>query len=172
MLRKVFLEPLRPEHEAELLAAVERSRTLHAAWVQPPSSHEAFADYIAARSSLRTAVRTEAGDLAAVINVNEIVLGTFRSAYLGFYALVPHEGHGYVRAGLLRIIDAAFAGEGLHRLEANVQPTNERSLRLVRSLGLREEGFSPRYLNIAGAWRDHVRFAITVEEWPGRARDG
>ncbi len=59
----------------------------------------------------------------------------------------------------------AFSTHALHRLEANIQPENERSQALVRSLGFRLEGHSPRYLEINGVWRDHNRFAITSEEF-------
>jgi ribosomal-protein-alanine N-acetyltransferase len=70
-----------------------------------------------------------------------------------------------MRSGLVRLIAIAFEDHGLHRLEANIQPANERSQALVKSLGFRLEGYSPRYLFIDGAWRDHDRFAITREEW-------
>jgi hypothetical protein len=58
----------------------------------------------------------------------------------------------------------------LHRLEANVQPGNAASIRLLQRLGFRREGYSPRYLRICGRWRDHERWAILADERPGRGR--
>lgn len=70
-----------------------------------------------------------------------------------------------MRAGLESVIRLAFREYGLHRLEANIQPENRRSIELVQSLGFGLEGYSPRYLKIAGRWRDHERYALTTEEW-------
>lgn len=110
-------------------------------------------------------VLTESSELAGVININEIVRGSFCSGYLGYYALVPHNGCGYMKRGLQAVLRQAFRTLGLHRLEANIQPDNEASRRLVQRLGFRLEGFSPRYLKIAGRWRDHERWALTSEDW-------
>ena len=110
-------------------------------------------------------VVTEKNALAGAITVSEIVWGMFRSGYLGYYALVPYDGQGYMKRGLRAVITEAFVTHGLHRLEANIQPDNLRSIGLVKSLGFRKEGYSLRYLKIAGRWRDHERWAITKEEW-------
>ena len=71
---------------------------------------------------------------------------------------------GYMAEGLGLALRRAFTDLGLHRLEANIQPVNDRSIALVRSAGFRLEGYSPRFLKIAGRWRDHERWAITVED--------
>jgi ribosomal-protein-alanine N-acetyltransferase len=162
------LESPYPERQAEFLAAVKRSRTLHHPWVQAPQTPQAFQQYLRRVDSPMHAaywVCTVEGELAGVINISEIVRGNFRSAYLGYYAFVPHHNKGHMTEGLRAVVSRAFRQLRLHRLEANIQPANEASRRLVQRLGFRCEGLSPRYLKIAGRWRDHERWAITLEEW-------
>ena len=113
----------------------------------------------------RFVVLRESGDLVGVINVSEIVRGPFRSAYLGYYAFAPHAGHGYMTEALTLALSWAFRGLRLHRVEANIQPGNQASRALVRGLGFRREGFSRRYLKVAGRWRDHERWALVAEDW-------
>ena len=152
----------------EFLAAVRRSRRLHGSWVEPPGDDMAFAAYL---HRLRQAnahgflVRTnDDGSLVGAVMISQIVLGPFRSGYLGYYAFEPHAARGLMREGLDLTVRYAFRSLGLHRLEANVQPGNAASIALVRRCGFRLEGLSPRYLNVAGRWRDHERWAITVED--------
>jgi ribosomal-protein-alanine N-acetyltransferase len=169
--RVVLREPRARDAEA-FLEAVRRSRSLHRPWVYPPRDRETFDAW---RLRVRRAshagfllCRADDGALAGVANLNEIVRGGLQSAYLGFYAFVPHAGAGYMAAGLQALLGRAFGEMGLHRVEANVQPRNARSLLLVERLGFRREGFSPRYLKIGGRWRDHVRLALLAEEWRAR----
>lgn len=169
----ILVEPSRKRRD-EFLAAVRRSKKLHGRWASPPGTVEKFDAYLKhlrKETTLGYWVCTETGELAGVININEIVRGLFCSGYLGYYAFAPHAGHGYMRKGLSAVLSEAFGRQRLHRLEANIQPDNEASRRLVQNLGFRLEGFSPRYLKIAGRWRDHERWAITAEEWRSRKVD-
>jgi len=161
------VEPSRKWRD-EFLAAVRRSRKLHGRWASAPGTVEKFDEYLKRlrkETHLGYWVCTERGELAGVFNINEIVRGLFCSGYLGYYAFAPHHRHGYMKQGLGAVLSEAFGPQRLHRLEANIQPDNEASRRLVQSLGFRLEGFSPRYLKIAGRWRDHERWAITAEDW-------
>ena len=104
-------------------------------------------------------------ELVGVATLGDIIFGNFRGAFVGYYAFEPFARKGYLSEGLSLVLDVAFGTLRLNRVEANVQPRNLRSLRLVRSLGFRREGFSPKYLAIAGRFRDHVRTAILASEW-------
>jgi ribosomal-protein-alanine N-acetyltransferase len=166
---RVSIRPGSREDEEIFLAAVRRSRKLHHPWVQPPATADAFRRYLEKRQDLRGAsffIWTDEPDgLVGVVNVDEIVRGCFMSAYLGYYAFVPHAGRGLMREGLTKVVTHAFKVMKLHRVEANIQPRNVQSKALVRKLGFRREGLSPRYLKINGRWRDHERWAVLVEDW-------
>jgi len=168
--RRVFLSKPDAGCETEIISAARRSETLHHPWVSPPQNHEEYESYLERIRSGRTIgflVRRKSDEgLAGVINVSEPVMGVFRSAYLGFHAFAGFEAKGYTTEGMSLVLDYAFQELGLHRLEANVQPANLASSRLVGRLGFRKEGFSPRYLKVAGEWRDHDRWAMLSEEWP------
>jgi ribosomal-protein-alanine N-acetyltransferase len=164
-MRVTIRAPL-PSDQREFLAAVHRSRRLHRPWVHPPSSPKMFRSYLArARDSHESYVahRRSTGELVGVVNLSEIVLGAFRSAYLGYYGFVPHAGLGYMTEAMELVMREAFRTLHLHRLEANIQPGNQASIALVRRLGFRREGYSPRYLKIGGRWQDHERWAILAE---------
>jgi [ribosomal protein S5]-alanine N-acetyltransferase len=118
--------------------------------------------------------------LVGRVNVSNVVLGTFRSATMGYDAYDPYAGQGLFREGLGLVVGVALAAEssggmGLHRVEANVQPGNTRSAGVLRALGFRHEGRTPRMLLLPASdgadglrWRDHERYAVTAEEWPAR----
>ena len=165
-------------HEPALLAAVRASRSLHAGFVVPPTTPAAYRDYLARFASRRAgvrslgffAVRLEDRAVAGVFNLSEIVRGAFESAYLGYYALAPLAAAGYMAEAMVLVLDTAFDELGLHRVEANVQPVNARSLALVERAGFSREGYSRRYVKVGGRWRDHMRFAMLAEDWPGARR--
>lgn len=149
--------------------AVERSRTLLRPWVDTirtdPDSLEAwFATADRPTSQRLLVVRTADGVLAGAYNLSQIFHGPFRGAYLGYYAFEPVAGTGAMTEGMGLLQRFAFTSLGLHRLQANVQPGNERSIRLLERTGWTREGFARRYLWVDGDWRDHVMFAVLAED--------
>ncbi len=145
------------------------SQRLHRPWVYLPPTRPAWGRYL--RRIREGAVigylvrRRDTAELVGVVNLNEVVRGGLQSAYLGFYAHARHARQGLMTEGLRAVVTRAFRMHRLHRVEANIQPGNQASLRLVQSLGFRREGFSQKYLKIGGRWRDHERWALTRESW-------
>ncbi len=160
-----------PADAEEFIEAVRASRTLHHPWIDAPGTPERFAAYLdraAAPNQASYLIRHRTcGGLVGYANISNIVRGAFQSGYLGYAAFAAHAGRGLMTQGLRAVIENAFGDLGLHRLEANIQPDNNPSLNLVRRLEFAKEGFSPKYLFIEGAWRDHERWALLRESWPG-----
>jgi [ribosomal protein S5]-alanine N-acetyltransferase len=172
---RVYLRHLAAPDRDEFLERVRASRKLHGRWVSAPADVEAFAAWLKRTkgSDMESLLvcRRDDGAIAGVYNISQIFYGHFCSAYLGYYAFAPFGGRGYMREGLQLVLRHAFGPLGLHRLEANIQPENAPSIALVAGAGFHLEGLSPRYLKIAGRWRDHERWAILAEEFrPQRGR--
>lgn len=107
------------------------------------------------------------GALVGQVTVMSIVRGAFQSAAIGYWVASEVAGQGVTPAALALVVDHCFGEVGLHRVEVNIRPENAPSLRVVEKLGFRREAVHEHYLHIDGAWRDHVSFALTVEDVPG-----
>jgi ribosomal-protein-alanine N-acetyltransferase len=105
------------------------------------------------------------GTLIGEVSLGSVLRGPFQSCFIGYWIDVHHAGHGYVPEGVVLVIRYGFESLRLHRLEAAIVPRNTRSRRVVEKIGLRDEGTAHRFLQIRGVWEDHVRYAITLEEW-------
>ncbi len=111
------------------------------------------------------------GNFAGEINLNSIQRGPFQSAYVGYWIDEKQAGHGYMPESLVCLSRFAFDELHLHRLQIAIIPRNAASRRVVEKLEIREEGVAARYLEINGVWEDHVRYAITAEEWDDRGEN-
>jgi [ribosomal protein S5]-alanine N-acetyltransferase len=166
---------IRPPSAADcdsFIAAMRASRSPHAAWMTAPSTPAAFAALLERGHDESfepmLVCLVEDGAIAGFFNISQIIRGPFQSAFLGYGAVAAHAGRGYMTEGLELVLRRAFTELGLHRLEANIQPGNAPSIALVKRCGFVREGFSERYLRIAGRWRDHERWAIRAEQWRER----
>jgi ribosomal-protein-alanine N-acetyltransferase len=161
---RIYLRNVEEADRSEFLKLMRMSQHLHHPWISPPLTDAAYGAYFA-----RTRRDDHVGLLvcnrhddaiAGVININNIIRGSFLSASLGYYAGAPYAGQGLMREGLDLVKGYAFYTLGLHRLEANIQPDNHRSIALVRECGFEKEGMSPDFLYINGKWRDHERWTL------------
>jgi ribosomal-protein-alanine N-acetyltransferase len=162
-------------------ATFQSVRRANAAWLQPwdatspdpAAPTRSFEELVAAYDADAVAGRAlplviEVGSrLVGQVNAGTIVLGSFRSCYVGYWVSRSTAGQLVVPTALALVGDHLLGRIGLHRIEVNIRPENVASLAVVRKLGFREEGLRPHYLHIDGAWRDHLSFALTTEDLGG-----
>jgi ribosomal-protein-alanine N-acetyltransferase len=166
---RVTIRPPTEKDADEFIRSMRASRRLHRGLLSMPTTPESYERYLA-RSQLESnafflANRIEDDAIVGFLNISEIVRGNFQSAFLGYGAVAEFAGRGYMTEAMRLVVREAFTRLGLHRLEANIQPGNAASITLARRCGFEREGFSPRYLKVAGRWRDHERWALTKETW-------
>ncbi|RCG31227.1 N-acetyltransferase [Sphaerisporangium album] len=159
------------------------TRLRNADWLRPwePSNPETplfrtgLGPYISMVGTLRREARqglalpwvvTWRGAFAGQLTVGAIVWGSARSAQVGYWVSGALAGRGIIPTALAMAVDHCFFTVGLHRLEANIRPENHASRRVVEKLGFREEGIRRKQLHIDGAWRDHICYALTLEDVP------
>lgn len=168
---RTYLRKPVPADADEFAAAVEASGHL-APWAFPPADAAAFRQWLTRGERPETEqflVCCRSDDaIAGFVNLNSIQRGSMQQATAGWAALAPHEGRGHLSEGLSMVLEVAFTQLRLHRVEADIQPGNERSRALARRCGLSLEGYSPRLVLIDGDWRDHERWAILADDWRSR----
>jgi ribosomal-protein-alanine N-acetyltransferase len=164
---RVTLRLVTAADQGEFLGLVAASTDLHHPWMALAATPQEFRaylrrfDHITAEGLLICLRGT--GAILGVIHINNIIRGRFQNGSLSYAAFAPGAGQGHMSEGLGLVLRYGFEQLRLHRLDAQIQPGNHASLRLVRRLGFRHEGYSPELLFIDGAWRDHERWAITSD---------
>lgn len=108
------------------------------------------------------------GSLVGEVSLGSVQRGPFQSAFVGYWVDAAHAGQNLVPEGVAVILRFGFEELRLHRIEAAIVPRNAASRRVAEKLGLRDEGVAKRFLQIRGVWEDHVRYAITSDEWDAR----
>ena len=108
------------------------------------------------------------GRLVGEISLGSVQRGPFQTAYVGYWIDEMFAGQSLIPEGIVVLMGHSFDVLGLHRLEAAIVPRNLASRRVVEKLGLRSEGIAERFLQIQGVYEDHIRYAITVEEYRSR----
>ncbi len=178
MGERVLLRHPTARDRAEYVRLRERSETFLQPWEpytpegEPYEHEDTFSRLLDSADtgvSQRFLVRLiESGEIVGQVSLNQIFRGPFQNCILGYWIGEAHARRGLMTEALRLALGHAFGPMGLHRCEANIIPENTASIRLVRGLGFRFEGLALRYLQIAGRWRDHEHWAMTVEDWKDR----
>ncbi len=111
------------------------------------------------------------GRFASEVSLGSVQRGPFQMGYVGYWIDEALAGNAYVPEGVVLLMRHSFDVLQLHRLEAAIVPRNTASRRVAEKIGLREEGVAVRFLQIQGVFEDHVRYAITAEEWRERGHE-
>ena len=154
---RVFLTPWEPR----------RTETFYAPAGQRAEIERDRQEWAADRTYAFAIVEAGTGAMRGRIALANVVRGAWENATLGYFVDEACGGRGLASEAVALTLRFAFGPCRLHRVQAAVMPHNARSRRVLEKNGFRREGFSPRYLRLDGAWRDHDLFAITVEEAPG-----
>lgn len=164
----ITLRELCANDELNFIKTMEKSQSFHFPFVNAPKTSEEFKVYLQKSQQIdhkAYLATNEKDEIIGVFNLSAIIGGFFQSAYLGYYASVDFAQQGLMSQALKLVLEKIFLVLKLHRVETNIQPTNQFSINLVNRNGFLKEGFSPRYLKINGIWCDHLRFALTYEDW-------
>lgn len=161
---RVTLRHLTAADEKVFLSHIRRSRNLHRAWVQVPTSSKSFQRYVQEMNTpddqAYVVIRRDTQGMVGVVELQDIFRGDFQNAYLIYYGFAGQLQQGHMKAAVKQTVAKAFGPLKLHRLEANVQPDNKSSIALLKACGFQQEGLSPKFLKKNGEWKDHQRWAL------------
>ena len=164
LVTRLSLRYLKPNDEKVFLSNIRRSRDLHRAWVQVPTSVQAFQRYVKEMNTREdqayVVIRSDTQEMVGMVELQDIFRGDFQNAYLIYYGFAGQLQQGFMKAAVQQVVAKAFGRLKLHRLEANVQPDNTASIALLKACGFQQEGLSPKFLKKNGQWRDHQRWAL------------
>lgn len=160
----VYIRKVRWNDRNAITKIGESGKDVHYPWITPPLTNHMFRNYIRrlqqpCHEGFVGCLRST-NEIVGVINLNDIVRGTFLNANISYYVNTQFQGRGFMTEALYHVINYSFTVLGLHRIEAAIQPNNTASKRLIQRCGFVYEGLAHDFLYIDGQWRDHERWAL------------
>lgn len=145
---RAYLEPLEPQWEENCLSEEFYKKKIK------QQSHDWWED----KHYAFVILHLESNALIGAVNLNFVARGSAQYSSIGYWIAEKHQGQGLMRESLEAVMDFAHKGLRLHRLNAATLVHNERSQKLLERLGFEREGLARQYIEINGAWQDHILF--------------
>lgn len=147
------------------VVTMQKSVEIHSPWITAPKSSLEYLQYLKKytnndKNKSYLICEQTSNQILGVVNINEIIRGCFQNAFLAYYATLDGINKGIMFQALQLVIKIAFDELKLHRLEANIQQENTKSIKLITKLNFVYEGLSKNYLFINNQWRDHKRYSL------------
>lgn len=144
-----FLRPWEPEWAPDHFS--RKSFRARVYWAQRSKKEgRALALFLTSRQN---------GALLGAITLDNIRHGPALAGSIGYWIGPDHARQGYMAEALEAMVQHAFTTLNLSRIEAACLVENAPSRGLLERSGFSCEGFAKSYLQICGAWRDHVLYA-------------
>jgi ribosomal-protein-alanine N-acetyltransferase len=164
----VLIRPIAIKDEKEYLKNYRASQKDLKPWVHVPSTGKAFREYVSemqtAENKAYVVLEKQSNSIAGIVELRDIYMFDFKNSYIIYFGFKGQLRKGLMSSAVRDIIKLAFKTLKLHRLEANIQPTNVASLALAKACGFKKEGYSPKFIKKNGHWKDHERWAILNEK--------
>ncbi len=89
--------------------------------------------------------------------------GGMRNCIIGYSLDKEEEGKGIMTKAVPYVMDFLSEYYYIHRVDAYILPENERSIKLIKRVGFKEEGIKHEFMHINGKWEDHINFYFLFE---------
>ena len=90
---------------------------------------------------------------------------THRRAEIGYAQGRAYWGNGYMQEALKAVLNYAFETLNLHRIEADVDPRNDGSVRTLERLGFQREGYLRERWQVNGEIQDAFFYGLLRPDW-------
>ncbi len=97
--------------------------------------------------------------ILGTVNISNIRMGCLKKGTIGYKIDHRYWNQGYAKEACKAVLNIAFREYGLHRIEAEIIPSNETSLHVIRSLGFTYEGLEHEAAEVNGKWQNLCLYA-------------
>jgi ribosomal-protein-alanine N-acetyltransferase len=165
----ITVRALTADDESEFVARAAESLQFHRKWIKLPAESGEFKRYLSRfdgeNSFFFVVCDADSDSIVGFVSLTGIEREPYHRGRLGYGVFEKYAKRGYISAGLDYVVRLAFSSLELHRLEADIQPDNGPSKRLIEKIGFTCEGISRGFICIDGEWIDHERWALTLDGW-------